>query len=220
MVQEATSVVTAPPQASVAARPAAPAVSPTPPDHTESPVRNTADGGQITLRATPAYAHLQAIKDSGQHAALADRQRLTQLDEAQRLLREMQKNLTAIVKNYPPFPIESADRQRYLEMVAGLRQQMEALIFPPPDKWGPPPLPGARSDWLPPALDLQASDASVGQALETVVAMEDKVAGFGSEIRAAWQNLPLPADAAYRLSEAVGRQLASLASGLGAGNVG
>lgn len=220
MVQQARSVVAGVSQAAAAARPAVPAASPSRPDNAESPASHTGGSGQITLQAAPAYARLQAVKDSRQNAALADRQRLAQLEEAQRLLREMRANLTAIVKNYPPFPLESADRQRYLEMVAGLRQQMEALIFPPPDKWGPPPLPGVRGEWLPPELGLQASDASVAQALETVNALEDKVQGFGSEIRAAWQNLPLPVDEARYLSEVSGKQLAAQAAGIGAGNTG
>jgi len=220
MVQEAKSVAAAFPQAVAAARTTVYAALPARPNDAEPGVRAHPAGQSVALRLSRDYARLQETKDAANQAAIGDRQRLAQLDEAQRLLREMRAHLTAIVKNYPPFPLESAERQRYLEMVAGLRKQMEALIFPPPDKWGPPPLPGARTDWLPPTLDARASDPAVAQALETIGQLEAKVQGYGSEIRAAWQNLPMPAEQASRLSEALGKQLAAQASSIGGGGAG
>jgi hypothetical protein len=117
-------------------------------------------------------------------------------------------NKMAIVKNYPPFPRGSEGRKRYLEMVAGLRKQMEALVFPPPDKWWAPPLPGARTDRQPPALDARSSDLAVAQVLETIGQIESKVHGNGSEIPAAWKNLPMSVEQASRLSYELGKKLA------------
>ncbi|MFN3883349.1 MAG: hypothetical protein ACK4Q4_01145 [Rhodocyclaceae bacterium] len=166
-------------------------------------------------RQFAAYARLQDVKDTQQNAALADRQRLAAADAARELAREMRANLMAIVKNYPPFPPESEERQHYLELAIGLRKQMEALIVPPPEKGGPPALSAAGQASLA-KLSPRASDADVAAAAEALAGWEAAVAGYGEEIRAAWRSEPMKQDAALRISATVSAQLSALPGAIGA----
>lgn len=169
----------------------------------------------FSTRQFPAYAQLQDAKDVQQSAAVADRQRLATAETIRGLAREMRANLMAIVKNYPPFPLESQERQRYLELAVGLRKQMEALTVPPPDKGGPPSL-SADGQALLSGLSPQASDADVAAAADALAGLEASLAGFGEEIRASWRSEPMGQDAARQLSAATAEQLAALSGGLGA----
>jgi hypothetical protein len=44
----------------------------------------------------------------------------------------MQGNLTTIVKNYPPYPIDSMERRDLLMSYISLRKEIESLMVPPP----------------------------------------------------------------------------------------
>lgn len=146
------------------------------------------------------YARIQAEKDELQTQAIAGRQQLAQAETAQRLLREMKDNLVAIVKNYPPFPLDSLERQRYLEMAEGLRKQMEALIVPPPARPATPGLPGAAGQWLPPAVPPGTDDAGVAQAVSALEQIQTRLGAFGDDIRASWRRLPMTEQDARQLS--------------------
>ncbi len=45
-------------------------------------------------------------------------------------IEQMKTTLDAIIKNYPPFPVGSQDRIRYLKMFNGLKQQIDSLSAP------------------------------------------------------------------------------------------
>lgn len=49
------------------------------------------------------------------------------------LLDQMQHGVQQILKQYPPYPLESRERMELLKSIAGLRKQIDALTFPPPD---------------------------------------------------------------------------------------
>lgn len=162
-----------------------------------------------------AYAQLQEAKDAQQNAAVADRQRLAEADAARQLAREMRANLVAIVKNYPPFPPESEERQRYLELAVGLRKQMEALMVPPPEKGGPPALTAEAQASLA-KLSPQASDADVAVAAEALAQWEAGLTGYGEEIRVRWQSEPMSQESALQLSGVAAGQLSALSGALAA----
>lgn len=208
MVQEAKSIAAAPVAVGEPARPRSSALpAPTDRPAPSAPValvsgvasREAAAPGDVSpARFRTAYARLQANKDEVQTQAIAGRQQLAQAETAQRLLREMKDNLVAIVKNYPPFPPDSRERQRYLEMAEGLRKQMEALIVPPPP--AAPGLPGAAAQWLPPAVPPDMGDAGIAQTVGALERIQARLSAFGDELRASWQRMPMTEQEARRLS--------------------
>ncbi|WP_126444179.1 hypothetical protein [Sulfuricystis multivorans] len=164
-------------------------------------------------RPSAVYARLQSAKDGLQNSALVDRQRLNDAETVQKLAREMRANLMAIVKNYPPFPPDSEDRKRYLEMVVGLRREMEALMVPPPDKGGPPALSEDGRAALG-RLTPSSSDAEVAAAADALATLEAGLTGFGEEIKRRWVE-QASSQAARQLSAATAEQLARVAGGIG-----
>lgn len=121
------------------------------------------------------------------------------LGEAQKLLGDTRDALEGIAKKlYPPYPINSPERIALLNKVTSLRQQIDALTYPPTDQWqaklvgDPARIPGAGDIQLPgsqggapiviksvpaysgpgglnlPDLPPQASDAAVAEGLARV----------------------------------------------------
>ena len=56
------------------------------------------------------------------------------LGEAKALVSHVQANLDLVVKNFPPFPPGSLEREQFLNSVAGIRSIIEQLTFPPEQK--------------------------------------------------------------------------------------
>lgn len=118
-------------------------------------------------------------------------------------LEQMQDTLRQVVKQYPPYPLESRERMELLNSLPGLRKQIDALTMPPPDRepvtllGDPERQPGAGDVSFtldgetrtlsgqpahsgPDGLDLpelapQASDQEVQQALEQVTQSREKL---------------------------------------------
>lgn len=71
------------------------------------------------------------------HARLNDlvkgvRQTNEHLNQAAEQVSRMQGSLTSIVKNFPPYPIESMERRELLMSYMSLRKEIESLMVPPP----------------------------------------------------------------------------------------
>jgi len=60
------------------------------------------------------------------------RESTEQLNSAAEQVSRMQGNLMTIVKNYPPYPIESSERRELLMSYMSLRKEIEDLMIPPP----------------------------------------------------------------------------------------
>ncbi len=78
-----------------------------------------------------AFASLAGVKEEAQAVAQSVREGARVLDRAAELVQAMRREALAILKNYPPFPPGAEERRQYLESIAALRRQMEALIVPP-----------------------------------------------------------------------------------------
>ncbi|MGE0156832.1 MAG: hypothetical protein AB7T17_07375 [Geobacter sp.] len=120
------------------------------------------------------------------------RQTNEQLNKAADQVAQMQGNLMTIVKNYPPYPIESNERRELLMSYMSLRKEIENLMIPPPPQ---PVYERVKSMWeamfsqngqmLPsavPALDAGSGDkqvqqaaAQLGQTHEQLASMSDQV---------------------------------------------
>lgn len=135
------------------------------------------------------FASVQARGDRHLDSALRLRAADAALQKADALLEAIKERLTHIVKQYPPFSQESPQRISYLNSISGLRQQLDALAFPPEadavnpgdarsgDEAAPTPRMPARGDLAIPELNPEtASDAEVSDALEAVISARHDVA--------------------------------------------
>jgi hypothetical protein len=80
---------------------------------------------------TGTYAQKLMQNESLRREAVIARHTDAILKKLKEILLSMRENLATIVKNYPPFPPGGAERLAYLNSVAGLRRQIEALTIPP-----------------------------------------------------------------------------------------
>ncbi len=166
------------------------------------------------------FARLQESKEAVQRQAIETREHLSRIDELQQLMRGMRDNLNAIVKSYPPFPQGSEERERYLNLVAGLRKQMEALIFPPREHINPSgPLLPEPMQWMPPALDGASGDADIAMTAREIETRIETASGFGEGLRQQWIAMAQPGSeaAAAALSVEAGLGLVAAGRGIGGG---
>lgn len=148
----------------------------------------------------------------------------------------MQEDLSIVVKMFPPYPLDNPERISFLNSFAGLRRQVEALTFPPPEEVevlgrlsggpaaakvkdglpiGDAVLAVTASLWDIATLDpLSASDAEVGKTLDQVQAAQSALerirAGMWHDV-AGFVKQADPSEARVRGAEAR-EQLAELAS--------
>jgi hypothetical protein len=96
------------------------------------------------------------------------------LGEAGDVLAKIESNLLAIVKQYPPYGLESTERLQYLNAITGLRKQLDALAFPTEKNDStasdlPRPQFPKSGDLSIPELDpKKATDENVASALDAV----------------------------------------------------
>lgn len=154
-------------------------------------------GGEITAVGvaiqSPLHAQIRQAKDALSDAALEIRAADATLDEADQLLAQIKDRLISIVKQYPPFALDNPQRVSYLNSISGLRQQLEALTFPPareavqvPAQAGramalselSPPLPAIpkQGELTVPELPPDAPDEAVAGALDEVARARGQIA--------------------------------------------
>jgi hypothetical protein len=98
----------------------------------------SAAGDTVQITSTVTLKNLDTVKAIEQmHARLSDlvkgvRQTNEELNRAVDQVSQMQGNLTTIVKNYPPYPIDSMERRDLLMSYISLRKEIESLMVPPP----------------------------------------------------------------------------------------
>lgn len=152
----------------------------------------------VQIKSASTLKNLDTVKAIEQmHARLNDlvkgvRESNEQLNTAAEQVGRMQGSLTAIIKNYPPYPIESMERRDLLMSYMSLRKEIESLMVPPPPQ---PVYEKVRTMWegmfaangqiMPsavPALDAGSSDKQVqdaslqiGRIGEQLGAMSDAV---------------------------------------------
>lgn len=92
----------------------------------------------VQIKSSSIAKNLDTVKAIEQmHAKLNElvkgvRQTNEQLNKAADQVAQMQGNLMTIVKNYPPYPIESMERRELLMSYMSLRKEIEGLMIPPP----------------------------------------------------------------------------------------
>ncbi len=135
--------------------------------------RSASDDAEVTRVVLSESARVQAWRDDavalGQRAREAD----TALAKAIDLVKQMKAQLSAVTKQFPPFPADSEERFRYLNGFSGLRAQVESLTFPPEPasegNWAGIRFPPERIGWDIPRLDPATADDAAVQAAEAQV---------------------------------------------------
>lgn len=88
-------------------------------------------GAQVNARHA-AFSALAGIKDEAAYVALSVRQAGQTLERAEATVEIMREKVQAfLVKNFPPFPPGSDERQDYLYSISALRRQLESMAIPP-----------------------------------------------------------------------------------------
>jgi hypothetical protein len=120
------------------------------------------------------------------------RQTNEDLNRAVETVAQMQGSLTSIVKNYPPYPIDSMERRDLLMSYMSLRKEIESLMVPAPPQ---PVYEKVKSMWeamfaqngqmqasAVPALETGATDKQVQQASEGLGNLSDQLGGLSDKI--------------------------------------
>ena len=80
------------------------------------------------------WSELQKINDSSNEVAQKQRTSDKILKGVEDYVDHMKAQLERIIKNFPPFPPESAERIRLLRSYAGFRRLIDQLTIPPPEE--------------------------------------------------------------------------------------
>ena len=114
------------------------------------------------------------------------------LNKAAEQVNFMQGNLTSIIKNFPPFPIDSKERQELLMSYTSIRQEMMKMTIPQP----PPPMyEQVKHEWdktvgqngqmlssAVPALETTSSDTQVKEAAARLENASTGLANLSSSV--------------------------------------
>lgn len=161
-----------------------------PPAGTPSSVVSSASAE--TLSASPQYTAISGDREvQGQQAARI-REAQANLGGIQERLAEIKKTLVQIVKQFPPYPVGNPQRVEMMNLVQGLRKELDALTVPAPYRFpsqqqsveadklaqGQLPVPVAvvKSDLPLPAFDPQTTtDEEIVTALEQIEKLQKRV---------------------------------------------
>lgn len=93
------------------------------------------DSDSVSLRKTSAtMGKIDALNEEKNMMAKNIRETDTALRGISDSVDRMKANLEKIVKNWPPFPSDSAERKQYLMSCVSLRKEIEGMTVPPPPK--------------------------------------------------------------------------------------
>ncbi len=139
----------------------------------------------VSIKSTNTVKNLDTVKAIEQmHTRLNDlvkgvRQTNEKLNLAVEQIAQMQGSLMTIVKNYPPYPIESMERRELLMSYMSLRKEIESLMVPPPPQ---PIYEKVKSIWeamfsqngqmMPSAVPALQSDSSDNKVQAAIVDLE------------------------------------------------
>jgi hypothetical protein len=139
----------------------------------------------VSIKSTNTVKNLDTVKAIEQmHTRLNElvkgvRQTNENLNMAAEQVAQMQGSLMSIIKNYPPYPIESMERRELLMSYMSLRKEIESLMVPPPPQ---PVYEKVKSLWeamfsqngqmMPSAVPALQSDSSDNKVQAAIVDLE------------------------------------------------
>lgn len=163
-----------------------------------SDVQNSQPADKVNISSTVTVKNLDTVRAIEQmnarmnQLAKGARETNEEINKAVEQVNAMQSNLTAIVKNFPPFPMESKERQELLMSYSSIRQELMRMTVPQP----PPPLyEQVKHEWdktvgqngqmlasAVPALDTGSSDAQVKQTAAQLETFSTSLADLSSGV--------------------------------------
>lgn len=166
--------------------------------NTTAGVSGTQGNDQVKLSSAVTVKNLDTVKAIEQmHARMNQlvkgvREANEEINKVVEQVNVMQSSLTAIMKNFPPFPLDSKERQELLMSYTSIRQEMMRMTVPQP----PPPIyEQVKHQWdttvgqngqmlasAVPALDSSSSDAQVKSASAQLEASGRGLADLSSAI--------------------------------------
>ena len=152
----------------------------------------------VHVKTSVTLKNLDTVKAIEQmHARLNDlvkgvRQTNEQLNMAAEQISQMQGSLMSVIKNYPPYPIESMERRDLLMSYMSLRKEIESLMIPPPPQ---PVYEKVQSMWdtmfarngqlqatAVPALEAGSSDGQVKSVADQLETSHSRLANLSDAV--------------------------------------
>lgn len=100
------------------------------------PVNDQVQTSSVTLKNLDAVKAIEQMHTKMNQLITGVRETNEQLAKAADQVSALQANLSAIIKNFPPFNLDSKERQDLLMSYASIRQELIKMMVPPP----PPPI--------------------------------------------------------------------------------
>ncbi len=147
-----------------------------------------------------AFAVRQAGNEEMLRFATAVRRSEDRMQNLDAYLSAMERDAAIVVKNYPPFPVDSEERLAYLNSVNGLRQQIEKLMLQSQtddstvrksvfDRVLDGTFAELPQITLPEEFDpATISDREVGELYEQILALREKLAHYREDLHTRFQN--------------------------------
>lgn len=138
--------------------------------HTPADILSEGRPGEQVRARHAAFATLASVKDEAAYVALSVRHAGQSLAGAEATVQIMREKVQQFLKNFPPFPPGSEQRQAYLNSLNALRRQLEDMYIPPLED-GPEPIIYPRDRDLPNLDPMAATDEQIrafGRALDAM----------------------------------------------------
>lgn len=166
---------------------------------TQISVNNQTKADSVQVSSTVSLKNLDTVRVIEQmHASLNQlakgvRETNESLNKAVDLVESMKNSIQTVIKNFPPFPVDSKDRNEMLMEYNSLRKELISLMVPPP----PPPIyEKVRHMWgslfgdqngsfqqnTVPQLENSSSDARLKEASQSLDKTSAQLADFSSKV--------------------------------------
>jgi len=147
----------------------------------------------VTLKNLDTVRVIEQMHASLNQLAKGVRETNESLNKSVDLVDSMNSTVQSITKNYPPFPVDSKERNERLMEYSGLRKELVSLMVPPPP---PPVYEKVKHMWgmlfedlggtLPqntiPQLDNSSSDARLKEVSQTLESTSAQLVDLSSKV--------------------------------------
>lgn len=159
--------------------------------------RENADSVQVsstvTLKNLDTVRVIEQMHASLNQLAKGVRETNESLNKSVDLVDSMNSTVQSIIKNYPPFPVDSKERNERLMEYSGLRKELVSLMVPPPP---PPVYEKVKHMWgmlfedqgsilaqnAIPQLDNSSSDTRLKEVSQTLDGTSAQLVGLSSKV--------------------------------------
>jgi len=141
----------------------------------------------VTLRNLDTVKAIESLHTRMNQLIKGVRETNESLDHVAERIDSMKGALSTILKNFPPFPVDSKERQQLLMSVSSLRNEIMKMTFPPPPQPVYEKVKGQWTDLVTPTGQIQSNSLTelhVASSDKEVAAAYTTISGTGSGIAA------------------------------------